>query len=93
MKVFHVVGWQGTGKSTLVRMMADLHTSRGAVCADVVADVSRDAGREAIVREHAHVDYLFIEHYPDAPLELAPGDTVIWINVVPGAPVDYVEGH
>jgi molybdopterin-guanine dinucleotide biosynthesis protein len=82
MNVFHVVGWQGTGKSTLISMMVDVYTSRGAVCASVMAEESRElGGRDAIVRAHPHASFLFIEHYPNAPLDVAPGDTVIKIEI------------
>lgn len=86
MKVTHIIGLQGCGKSTLAALMVNPLAERGAVCAVVDSDsmastYKGDPGKA--VAAHAHVDYLFLEYLPQTFRRAKPGDKVIHVTIWP----------
>lgn len=85
-KVTHIVGWQGTGKSTLANIIVADMRSRGVSCAVVDSEAMRcdyksDAAKAAAA--HADVQFLVLEHMPDAFTGGRAGDKVIFL-IEPG---------
>lgn len=82
MQVTHIVGWQGTGKSTLAALMVAPLEARGAVCAVVDGEamaLEYKGDPAAAMAAHAHVDHLFLEYLPQTFRRATPGDKVIHV--------------
>jgi hypothetical protein len=84
MKVTHIVGLNGTGKSTLARLLVNDLEQRGAVCAVVDSEDTYSLYKcdpAKVVRAHAGIGHLFIEWMPHhfARITPAPGDRIIRI--------------
>ena len=87
-QVFHIVGWQGTGKSKLAALMIEALADRGGKCAAVDSETMARTYKGDAVRATADhvavgVDYLFLEYYPDHFQRALPGDRIIRIEDVP----------
>lgn len=99
MNVTHIVGWQGTGKSTLAALMvADLE-KRGARCAVVDSDEFRvDFNNQVdrVVSAHSGVDHLFLEWMPNSfagGADALRGARVIEITDLPKLATDVAGQH
>jgi len=81
MQVFHVVGTQGVGKSTLILALAAQHEARGRVCAGQDPDVFTSL-KEALA-EKPGADVYFIEHLRMDTAKAGPRDFVIQMEQMP----------
>lgn len=93
-KILHIIGKQGTGKSTLARQIKALYGALS-VCENLTElglhepgmpiDVSRYRNfkyRPPYAKETKHVDFLIIEHLSEpTPEQVMSGDVLIRIEV------------
>lgn len=91
-QVFHLVGLQGSGKTTLTVAMAHWHARKGSVCMrkDFLGGYSlfdADLGDfyyDGFLNAH-DADVLFVEHLPSGFTGAKPGETVIRMEATPEA--------
>jgi len=81
-QVFHVVGVQGSGKSTVIRLMAEGFAAAGRKCAGADPEIFED--RAGALAAHPDADVVFIEALRLESVKAERGDTVIQIMVTPG---------
>ncbi|MFZ3141165.1 hypothetical protein [Polaromonas sp.] len=93
-QVFHLVGVQGSRKTTVAVLMAQGFALRGSVCMlqDGLGGTSLfDAAQGDFTytgdADPATADVLFVEHHPDTFAGVKPGDLVMRLHVV-NAPDD-----
>lgn len=91
-QVFHLVGLQGSGKTTLAVAMAHSHARKGSVCMlkDFLGGVSLfDAELGDFYYNGFHnqeqADVLLVEHFPSGFTGANPGETVIRMETTPEA--------
>lgn len=83
-KIIHLVGKQGSGKSTHAELIAKDYERRGLKCAgidDPMTEFMKD--RDEAVTYWPDADVIFLEHMPDKPFKTAPGDKIIRLETVP----------
>ena len=95
-KVLHIIGRQGTGKSTLARAICADKLAAGKTCWDLVDLGQHEPGlpinvkhyrthgvRPPYARESVHPEFLIVEHLEDPhPDQVAKGDLLIRLEAV-----------
>ncbi len=78
-RVIHVVGVEGSGKSTIILALGDFYAARGQVCGGVDPEPPIETRAEALVF-HPDADIVFVEHRPGQQFQVEPEDRVITIT-------------
>lgn len=81
--VYHVVGIQGVGKSTLIRLLAADFQRRGRVCAG--QDPCVFSTLDEAQAEQPGADVYFIEHLSMETVNAGPGHFIINMSRTPAA--------
>ncbi|MFG0593773.1 hypothetical protein ACF8OH_04590 [Delftia sp. WSY_9] len=77
-KIFHLVGAQGSGKSTHAQMLSKFFEAQGLRCAGVDdPDSEFVKDRDGAMKHWPEADVIFLEHLPGEQFKALPCDQVI----------------
>lgn len=82
-KIIHLVGKNGSGKSTHALILSKHFASQNLKCAGVDDPISEFIkNRDQAIKSWPDADVIFIEHHPDEIFDTAPGDTIISLQQI-----------